>query len=44
MWIEDEQSISAKIDLVNKYDLAGGSFWEIDRETVGVWKIINEKM
>ena len=44
MWIEDEQSISAKIDLVNKYDLAGASFWEIDRETVGVWKIISEKM
>lgn len=44
MWIEDEQSISAKIDLINKYDLAGGSFWEIDRETVGVWKIINEKL
>lgn len=44
MWIEDEQSISAKIDLINKYNIAGGSFWEIDRETVGVWKIINEKL
>lgn len=44
MWIEDEQSISAKLDLVNQYDIAGGAFWEIDRETSGIWKIVNEKL
>ena len=44
MWIEDEDSISAKLDLVNKYDLAGAGFWEIDRETAGVWKIVQDKL
>ena len=32
MWIEDQESISAKLDLVNKYNLAGAGFWEKDRE------------
>ena len=26
MWIEDEDSLKAKLDLVNEYDLAGGAF------------------
>lgn len=44
MWIEDEQSISAKLDLINKYDLAGAGFWEKDREKDGIWKIVSEKL
>ena len=44
MWMEDEQSISEKINLVNQYNLAGAGFWEKDRETPGVWNIVKEKL
>ena len=44
MWIEDEESIKAKLDLVNQYDLAGAGFWSKDRELNTVWSIINEKL
>ena len=42
MWIEDEESIKAKLELVQKYELAGSAFWEKDRETPGVWKLVKE--
>lgn len=44
MWIEDEKSIIAKIGLANKYKLAGIAFWEKDRETEGLWKIVDEEL
>lgn len=44
MWIEDEKSISAKLDLVQKYNLAGAGFWEKDREKDTIWDIIAEKL
>ena len=44
MWIEDQESISAKMDLVNKYKLAGAGFWEKDRENNEVWHIIKNKL
>lgn len=43
-WIEDKDSISAKLDLVKKYNLAGAGFWEKDRETQDVWDVIDEKL
>ncbi len=44
MWLEDAKSISAKLDLVNEYELAGAGFWEKDRETEDVWNVIKEKL
>ncbi len=44
MWIEDEQSISAKIDLVEQYELAGAGFWEKDREKETIWDIVYDKL
>lgn len=44
MWIEDEKSISEKLDLINKYELAGGAFWEKDRETDNIWTLAEEKL
>ena len=44
MWIEDEDSISAKLDLVNAYNLAGAGFWEKDRENEDIWDIVEEKL
>ena len=44
MWIEDEKSIEAKLDLISKYNLAGAAFWDKDRETSSVWNLISEKL
>lgn len=44
MWIEDQESISKKMDLVNNYNLAGAGFWEKDRENNEVWNIIKNKL
>lgn len=40
MWIEDEKSITEKIGLAKKYDLAGIAFWEKDREYDGFWQFV----
>lgn len=42
MWIEDEQSIKEKLNLIIQYDLAGGAFWEKDRETEDIWNLAKE--
>lgn len=42
MWIEDEKSIREKLNLINQYELAGGAFWEKDRETQDIWDIAKE--
>ena len=44
VWLEDVDSVSAKLDLVNKYNLAGAGFWEKDRETEDVWSVVKEKL
>lgn len=44
MWIEDLKSISAKLDLINKYKLAGAAYWEKDRESPEVWDIVKENL
>ena len=44
MWIEDTTSISAKLDLINKYKLAGAAYWEKDRESPEIWDIVKEKL
>lgn len=44
MWIEDLESIKAKVSLVSKYNLAGVAAWEKDRELEATWKIINQEI
>lgn len=44
MWLEDEESISKKLDLIKKYNLAGAAFWEKGMETEHVWTIVEEKL
>ena len=36
VWMEDAKSLKCKLDLVNKYNLAGGAFWRKDQETSDV--------
>ena len=42
MWIEDVNSIKEKVLLVSKYDLAGVSAWEKDREPEELWQVIKD--
>lgn len=44
MWIENEKSIEEKLNLINQYELAGGAFWEKDRETENIWTLAEEKL
>ena len=44
MWIEDEKSISDKIDIINKYGLCGVGFWELGRENPKVWNVVSNKI
>lgn len=44
MWVEDAKSIEEKLNLINQYELAGGAFWEKDRETDDIWTLAEEKL
>lgn len=44
MWIEDEKSLEAKLDLISQYKLAGAAFWEKDMETNSAWNLISSKL
>lgn len=44
MWIEDEESIKEKLSLVNKYNLAGSSYWAKDFESENIWNIIKQEL
>lgn len=42
IWVEDEQSIEAKMKLIKEYDLAGVAAWKLGFERASVWSIISE--
>ena len=44
IWIENEKSLDKKIDLIDKYKLAGVAAWRKDFEKPEVWNLIDEKM
>ncbi len=44
VWMEDEKSLKCKMELVKKYNLAGGAFWRKDQETSDIWKVISENL
>ncbi len=44
MWIEDEKSFEAKLDLVEKYNLAGAAYWEKGGEPDNIWSMISKKL
>ncbi|MBO4293764.1 MAG: hypothetical protein J5881_05205 [Clostridia bacterium] len=44
MWIEDLDSIKAKVSLVNEYELGGVSAWAKDREDTSVWSVIANEL
>ena len=44
IWIEDAQSIAAKVQLVKKYGLAGVSAWKLGFENSGIWQVISDNL
>lgn len=44
IWIEDIESLKAKISLINENDLAGVGSWQKDMETDEVWQMLKEEL
>lgn len=42
IWIEDDLSIKARIELVRKYDLAGVATWQRTFQTASIWQTIDD--
>jgi len=40
--VQVNKTLQEKLNLINKYNLSGGAFWEKDRETSNIWKITKE--
>lgn len=44
IWMEEDESLQKKIDIMSKYDVAGVAQWKLGLETSDVWKIIGNYM
>lgn len=44
LWIEDKDSMKKRVELINKYNLAGVSAWRKGLETEDVWQIIKSNI
>ena len=44
MWIEDVESLKAKVSLVKENNLAGVASWQYGRETQDVWSMLKEEL
>ena len=44
MWLEDEDSIKCKIDLVKKYNLSGVAFWQKGIELDTIWEVVKKNL
>ncbi len=42
IWWEEERSLELKLQLMEKYDLAGVSFWKLGRERSQTWDMIEQ--
>ena len=44
LWLEDSTSVKNRIDIINKYNLAGVAGWRKGLETEEVWSVIKENL
>lgn len=44
IWMEEEQSIAAKLDIIRQYNVAGAAFWKIGLEDHDIWPTIKSKL
>lgn len=42
IWLEDETSIKARLDLMNKYEIAGAGYWKLGLESDDIWNTISQ--
>ena len=40
IWLEDDNSVTARASLVSQYDLGGIAAWVLGNETDSVWELI----
>ncbi|MCE5287327.1 MAG: glycoside hydrolase family 18 [Pelosinus sp.] len=43
VWFENKESLKYKLDLVNKYDIAGAALWKLGEEDAGDWQVFKDK-
>lgn len=44
IWLEDAESIKAKVKLVSQYELAGVAAWKLGFENSGIWQVISDNL
>jgi len=44
LWIEENEEIAKKLELVNEYDLGGTAYWMLGYETEDIWQTISETL
>ena len=44
IWLEDAESIAAKVKLASKYKLAGVAAWKVGFENSGIWQVITDNL
>lgn len=42
IWLEDTASLTEKLKLIDKYQLAGGAFWKLGFENAAIWATVQE--
>ena len=42
MWLEDKESLGAKLSVMSTYGLAGVAGWRVGLENASAWEVINE--
>ena len=43
VWFENSSSISQKVNLINRYELAGISLWRLGMEDAGLWPLLRSR-
>lgn len=44
VWYENSESLKYKLDLVNKYDIAGIAIWKLGEEDPDYWQVFKDKL
>lgn len=44
VWFENQESLKYKLDLVNRYDIAGVAMWKLGEEDPGYWPVFKNKL
>ena len=44
IWLEDAESIAAKVQLVPRYGLAGVAEWKLGFENSSIWRVISDNL